>query len=333
MANWGIIGIGRIARKFISAVQHSQSERIVALASRDAAKATAAAGELGIARGYGSYQELLADSAVECVYLALPNALHAEWSIAAVEAGKHVLCEKPLATSEAEARAMFEAARTHNVWLMEAFMYRFHPQTLLVQQLISEGVLGTPKLVRASFGFAVSDAANVRLSAELAGGALMDVGCYCVNAARWAVGERPARVLAAARWAASGVDETLAATLEYANGVVAQIACSLAVSRHHYLQIVGDAGLIELDQPFTLLPDRPSTVRLQRGTTDQHSERITVDAADHFRLEAEGFAALIAAGHQNDGNLPSMPLVETLDNAATITALLDSARSGLSVAV
>ncbi|NJM08497.1 Gfo/Idh/MocA family oxidoreductase, partial [Candidatus Gracilibacteria bacterium] len=248
-------------------------------------------------------------------------------------AGKHVLCEKPLATSEAEAISMFETAREHGVWLMEAFMYRFHPQTRLVQRLLSEGVVGTRQLIRASFGFAVSDPANVRLSADLAGGALMDVGCYCVNAARWAAGVRPVRVNAAARWAASGVDETLAATIEYPNGTIAQIACSLAVSRHHYLQIAGSNGLIELDQPFTLLPDRASAIRIQRGTTDQHNEMLHVDSVDHFRLEAEGFAALIAAGHQDDGNLPSMPLVETLDNAATITALLASARSGLWVEV
>src|SRR5262249_47744189 len=152
--------------------------------------------------------------------------LHATWTIAAARAGKHVLCEKPLAASRAEAEAMFEAARDAGVWLMEAFMYRFHPQTLRVQELVAAGAIGEVRLIRAVFCFAVADPNNVRLSAELAGGALMDVGCYPLNFARMIAGTAPERVAAAARWAPSGVDETLAGTLEYPGGIVAQITCS-----------------------------------------------------------------------------------------------------------
>ncbi|NJN15286.1 MAG: Gfo/Idh/MocA family oxidoreductase [Oscillochloris sp.] len=333
MANWGIIGTGRIAGKFAGAVAVSSSERIVAAASRDPVKAAAFAEQYGIPRSYGSYAELLADPDLSCIYLALPNALHAEWSIKAAEAGKHVLCEKPLAVSAAEAETMYAAARTNGVWLMEAFMYRFHPQTLKLQELLVSGVIGTVKQVRASFSFLVRDGANnVRLSAELAGGALMDVGCYCVNAARLAVGERPRRAFAAAQLAFSGVDSTLMGTLEYPSGAIAQIACSLESARHHQLQVVGDDGIIEVDAVFTIPADRPTTIRLVRGAAQDAVESITIAPVEHFRLEAEGFAALVSAGHGDHG-LPEMPLIETLDNLATIEALLQSAAEGRVVSV
>jgi predicted dehydrogenase len=330
MAKWGIIGTGRIARKFAQSVAASPSEQIVAAASRDEGRAGDFAREHGIARGYGSYAELLADPQVTQIYLALPNALHAEWAGAAAAAGKHVLCEKPLATSVAEAERMFAAARQHGVWLMEAFMYRFHPQTLRVQQLLAERAIGQVRLIRASFAFSVSDPNNVRLSAELAGGALMDVGCYCVNVARMVAAERPARAFAAARRAESGVDETLAGTLEYPSGALAQIACSLRASRHHQLQVVGSDGIIEVEQVFTVPADQPTQIKLVRGTYLDKVEQIEVAPVEHFRLEAEGFSALVAAGHQGQG-LPEMPLTETLDNAATIDALLRSAREGRAI--
>src|SRR5262245_9159437 len=202
---WGVISTGWVARTFISALRDSEDQRVVAVASRDGARAAALAAEFGVPRAYGAYAELLADPEVEAVYIGLPNSLHAEWTIAAVRAGKHVLCEKPLAVSRAEAEAMFEAARAAGVWLMEAFMYRFHPQTLRVQELITSGAIGQVRLIRAIFCFTVADPNNVRLSAELAGGALMDVGCYPLNFARMIAGTAPERVAAAARWAPSGV--------------------------------------------------------------------------------------------------------------------------------
>lgn len=327
MAGWGIIGTGRIARKFAQALAPSASEELVAVASRDAGRAESFARELGAARGYGSYDELLADPAVEQIYLALPNALHAEWANAAAAAGKHVLCEKPLATSAAEAESMFETARQHGVWLMEAFMYRFHPQTLRLQEILASGAIGELRLIRASFAFTVSDPANVRLSADLAGGALMDVGCYCVNVARMVAGERPARAFAFAQVGASGVDESLVGSLEYPSGALAQIACSLKASRHHQLQVVGSAGIVEVDEVFTVPADRPTQIRLVRGSAQDQIELIEVPPAEHFRLEAEGFSALVRGGHAAYG-LPEMPLIETLDNAATVEALLESARTG-----
>ena len=184
---WGILGPGRIARAFLTGLAGSATET-------------------GVPRAYGSYEELLADAEVDAVYVVLPNSLHAEWSKAAARVGKHVLCEKPLGRAAAEVEAMFETARAHGVWLMEAFMYRFHPRTLALAELVARGDIGEVRLLRSSFGFTVTDTANVRLSAELAGGALMDVGCYAVNAARMLAG-RPSRVSAVARWTPDGVDD------------------------------------------------------------------------------------------------------------------------------
>jgi predicted dehydrogenase len=332
MAHWGILGTGHIARKFAGALRASGSEQGVAVASRDAERATAFAAEQGIPRSYGSYAALLADPAVELVYVALPNALHAEWSMAAARAGKHVLCEKPLGRNAAEAEAMFAVARETRTQLMEAFMYRFHPQTLQVQALLRSGAIGQVRQIRASFSFYVAGANNVRLSAELAGGALMDVGCYCVNMARMAAGARPEQVSAFAVWAASGVDEQLAGQIVYPGGAIAQIFCGIRASRHHHVQIVGDEGSIELDAAFTVPSDRPSTITVVRGRQMDKVEAISVPPADHFVLEAEGFARLVAAEHGDHG-LPEMPLEETLDNAATIDALLVSAREGRVVAI
>lgn len=325
MSSWGILGTGRIARKFASAVAASASEQVAAVASRDATKAELFANEFSLTRAYGSYEALLADPEVACIYNALPNALHAEWSIAAVKAGKHVLCEKPIASSAAEAVSMFAAAREQGVWLMEAFMYRFHPQTQLVQQLLASGAIGELRLVQSGFSFSVADPQNVRLSAELAGGGLMDVGCYPVNFVRMVLGQAPVRVGALASWSPSGVDISMAATLEYPAGLLATITCGLVAARHQFARIVGSQGFIEVDEPFTLPTDRPTTVRLYRGISDAQVEQFDIPPANHFQLEAEGLSRLVAAGHGDHG-LPQMPLNETLDNMATIEALLVSAR-------
>jgi predicted dehydrogenase len=329
---WGIISTGYIAGVFAEGVRPSQTEQLVAVASRDAGRAEAFAREFGVPRAYGSYAELLADPQVEAVYIATPNSLHAQDAIAAARAGKHVLCEKPIGASRSEATEMFAAARDAGVWLMEAFMYRFHPRTLKVGELVAAGTVGDQRLIRASFGFAATNPADVRLNAQLAGGALMDVGCYCVNFARRAAGRAPTRVSAAARWAASGVDETLAGTLEYAGGAIAQIACSLATSFNQSAQIIGTDGAIEVEQAFNLRPTLRGRMRVQRGKDSDNVEELAFEPVNQYRLEAEGFARLVAAGHGGHG-LPEMPLAETLDNMATIDALLRSARTGQPVEV
>jgi predicted dehydrogenase len=322
---WGILGPGRIARSFLTGLAGSATESAVAVGSRDLDRARAVADDFDVPRAYGSYPDLLADETVEAVYVALPNSLHAQWSDAAARAGKHVLCEKPLGRSAAEAEAMFAVARECGVWLMEAFMYRFHPRTLALAELVARGDVGEPRLVRASFGFTVTDAANVRLSADLAGGALLDVGCYPVNATRMLAGP-VAGVTAAARWSDTGVDETLAGTLEHAAGALSVVSCSLVSSHHNVVQLVGSEGVVDVPVAFTPPPDRPSVLVLTPGSRGGEPREIRFDPVDQYGLEAEGFAALVAAGHDTAADLPQVPLAESLDNAATIDALLRGAR-------
>jgi xylose dehydrogenase (NAD/NADP) len=317
---WGILGPGRISRAFLTGLAGSATERAVAVGSRALNRASAVAGHFEVPRAYGSYEQLLADDDVEAVYVGTPNSVHAEWSIAAARAGKHVLCEKPLGVSRAEAETMFAAAREHGVWLMEAFMYRFHPRTRRLAEIVAAGEIGTPTLIRASFGFAVVDPANVRLSAELAGGALMDVGCYPVNAARMLAG--PVRAATAtARW--QGVDVTLAGVLDHTGGALSLVSCSLVSGRHNELEVVGSDGVITVPDAFTPSRDRSSTMVVTRGTD---TEQQTFAPVDQYTLEAEGFAALVAARPEAAATLPQMPLVESLDNATSIDTLLATAR-------
>jgi predicted dehydrogenase len=322
---WGILGPGRIARAFLTGLAGSAGERAVAVGSRDLDRARAVADDFDVPRAYGSYAELLADETVEAVYVALPNSLHAEWSDAAARAGKHVLCEKPLGRNAAEAEAMFGVARECGVWLMEAFMYRFHPRTLALAELVARGDIGDPRLVRASFGFTVTDTANVRLSADLAGGALMDVGCYPVNAARLLAGP-VAGVSAVARWADTGVDRTLAGTLDHTGGALSLVSCSLASSHHNLVQVVGSEGVVDMPVAFTPPADRPSVLVHTPGSRGGEPREVRFDPVDQYAAEAGGFAALVAAGHDAAAGLPQMPLAESLDNAATIDALLRAAR-------
>jgi D-xylose 1-dehydrogenase (NADP+, D-xylono-1,5-lactone-forming) len=317
---WGILGPGRISRSFLAGLAGSATEHAVAIGSRALDRAEATARQFGVPRAYGSYEQLLADREIEAVYIGTPNGAHAQWAIAAAQAGRHVLCEKPLGVSRAEVETMFAAAREHGVWLMEAFMYRFHPRTLRLAEIVAAGEIGAPTLVRASFGFAVTDPANVRLSAELAGGALMDVGCYPVNAARMIAG--PVRAATAtARW--QNVDVTLAGVLDHTGGALSLVSCSLVSGRHNELEVVGTDGVITVPDAFTPSKDHPSTMLVTRGTD---TEEQTFAPVDQYTLEAEGFAALVAAGHEAAATLPQMPLIESLDNAATIDTLLATAR-------
>ncbi|HST66991.1 MAG TPA: Gfo/Idh/MocA family oxidoreductase, partial [Mycobacteriales bacterium] len=260
---WGILGPGRISRQFLTGLAGSSTEHAVAVGSRDRDRARAVATEFGVDRAHGSYEELLADDAVEAVYVGTPNAAHGPWAIAAARAGKHVLCEKPLGVSRAEAEQMFAVAREQGVWLMEAFMYRFHPRTRKLTELVAAGDIGAPTLVRASFGFAVADRGNVRLSADLAGGALMDVGCYPVNAARMLAGP-VAAATASARW--QDVDVTLAGVLDHTGGALSVISCSLVSGRHNVLQVVGTDGVIDVPAAFTPPKDQVSHLVVTRGT-------------------------------------------------------------------
>lgn len=327
----GVIGTAAIARAFIAAVAPSDKIKVTAVASRDAVKADAYAREVGIARAFGSYEAMLADREIDAVYNPLPNSLHAEWTIKAAAAGKHILCEKPLAISGAEARAMFEAARKHGVHLVEAYPYLSQAQTQKALALIRAGAIGRLHLVRTSFGVPFSDATNIRLKPDLAGGSLMDAGSYALSFLRVIAGERPARVHAFARWTETGVDRTLAATIEFPSGLIGQIASSFATGYYRTAHIAGEGGTIEttfLNHPPIGGPPR---VLLRRGTTAAtETETIDVEGGNGFLAEANSFAAMLKDG---PAHWTGTTEAESIDIAATLAALLQSARTGQTIDV
>jgi D-xylose 1-dehydrogenase (NADP+, D-xylono-1,5-lactone-forming) len=327
----GILGTAKIARSFVLGVAHSNRVTVSAVASRDAAKARAFAGEFAIARSFGGYENLLADRDVDAVYIPLPNSLHCEWSIRAAQAGKHVLCEKPLAATASEARAMFDAARRHGVHLVEGYPYRAQPQTLKMRELLDAGVIGEIRLMQASFGFTLGDGENIRLSADLAGGALMDVGSYPVSLVRMVAKSRPARVYAAAEWTASGVDRALAATLEFESGLFAQITCSFSTCLHRQALISGSSGVIQttfLNHTYSL-PQAVLQLRVGTGK-DAVDTTVQTTAVNGFLAEAESFERLVRGGRaQWSGATPE----ESIDNMLTLNAILESARGGSKVEI
>lgn len=228
----GVLGAANIARLFISSVRGSSKVDVYAVASRDGAKAAAFAKETGVAHSFGSYEAMLADASIEAVYNPQPNNLHAEWTIKAANAGKHVLCEKPFAANSAETKAMFDASAANNVYVVEAYPYRAQPQTIKLAELLREGAIGKVQLIQASFGFPLPVNGNIRWDPSLAGGALMDAGSYPVSLVRMIAGERPTRVHAMARFADSGVDRTLVGTIDFPGGLLAQVSCSFGTATH-----------------------------------------------------------------------------------------------------
>ena len=310
---WGVLGTAKIGRRVIPAIQQSRNGHVVAVASRSLDKARAFATELQIPRAVGSYEALLSDPEIDAIYIPLPNSLHREWTIQAAEHGKHVLCEKPLALNASESGEMIRACHAAGVRLMEAFMYRFHPQIQKAVALVVEGAVGPLRLVRSTFGFAVPSGYNIRLDRSMGGGALMDVGCYCVNVARLVIGAEPVEVRAAASFGQeSGVDETAAGLLRFPNGELAVFDCSVRTSFRQSLEIVGTSGVIELPAPF-LPGTAETTVRVRRG--DQ-VETITIAGTNQYTLMAEHFADAILAGTE-----VRWPAADARANLAVLDAL------------
>jgi xylose dehydrogenase (NAD/NADP) len=323
---FGVLGTANIARQFIAGVAPSALVEVVAVASRDAARAEAFAREFGVATSYGSYEALLQNPTIDAVYNPLPNSLHAEWTIRAAEAGKHVLCEKPLSATAAQATAMFAAAGRHGVHVREAYPYLAQPQTLKLRELLRAGAIGQVQHVQASLGFRMNDPANIRLAAALGGGARLDAGSYPVSLARIIAGERPARVHAVAQWASPGVEKALAATLEFPGGVVAQIFCSFATGYHRHALVSGDAGAIVT----TFMNHAPSggTLILQvkrGGEIGVPFEALELAGGNGFMAEAESFARLVAGRPDLwTGATPD----ESIDIMLTLDAINQSAVSG-----
>ena len=291
---WGIIGAARIAQtQFIPGVRASQTGTVVAVASRDLERARAMAAALTIPRAYGSYDELLADAEVDGVYIGLANSLHTEWTIRAAQRGKHDLCEKPIARTAAAAQRMADACRQAGVVLMEAFMWRHHPQHARVSQLIKDGVIGEPSTVRGSFSFPIGAGPNVRLQRDLEGGSLMDIGCYPVNVARWAFGTEPvACVGQQVIEPAFGVDTSFGGVLRFDGGKLAVIDCSFRQSGVQRYEISGDEGRIVVPRAFR--PDsEPGVIYVSTGNTTRTEH---VPAANQYGLEADHFAESVRAG-------------------------------------
>jgi xylose dehydrogenase (NAD/NADP) len=328
---FGILGTANIARSFVAGVRPSRHATVTAVASRAAAKARAFAQEAGLARHFASYEALLADRDVDAVYIPLPNGLHAEWSIRALQAGKHVLCEKPLSATAAEARAMFDTARRHGLCLVEGYPYRAQPQTLKLRELLDGGVIGKVRLIQGSFGFTLGAGENIRLSPQLAGGALMDIGTYPVSLARMIAKARPIRVHAVAEWSTSGVDRALAATLEYESGLLAQITCSFNTCVHRQALIAGTHGVIQTTYLNHTSSASQAVLQLRVGTDkDAVDSIVQTSAINGFLAEANDFARLVSDGPaQWPGTTPE----ESIDGMLTLDAIRESARSGGTVEI
>ncbi len=281
---WGIISTADINRKVIPGAHASPAVDLVAVASRDQARADAYAKEWEISRAYGSYEALLADDEVEAVYISLPNTMHCDWSIKALEAGKHVLCEKPLSRHPAEVVAAFDAADRAGKLLSEAFMYRHNPQTLRAKRLVDDGAIGELRLVRSTFSYSLFDEANIRLRTDVEGGALMDVGCYNVSGSRLFGGE-PEHVDGEAWYGPSGTDWVFAGSMRLPRNVIALFDCGAALPERDELEVIGSDGSLFMDDPWHC--EQPVIeVRREDGV-----ERIEIEPEDSYRLELENVSA------------------------------------------
>jgi len=300
---WGVLSTANIAReKWIPGVRRSPEQRgeVVAIASRDPRLAEDVAAELGIARPHGSYEALLADPEVDAVYVPLPNHRHLEWTIAAARAGKHILCEKPLALTSADAERMVEACEEAGVILMEAFMYRLHPSWLAVRQLLTSGRIGRLQAVQSWFSYYNDDPANIRNIAEAGGGALMDIGCYSINLSRMLFDAEPERVEAAVvRDPDMDVDVLTSGLLVFPGGGQATFTCSTRSEDDQRVHISGTEGRISIEIPFNIPPDRPTHVFVAHGGEPPVApdvELLTFDVADPYGVEADAFARAVLDG-------------------------------------
>lgn len=297
---WGILSTADIAlTKVIPGLRRSARSEVLAIASRDAGRAATAAAEMAIPRPYATYDALLADPDVDAVYIPLPNHLHSEWTIAAARAGKHVLCEKPLALTAAEAQRMVDACRDAGVLLMEAFMYRLHPSWIEACRIAASGRIGRLQAVGSWFSYYNDDPANIRNALDKGGGALYDIGCYCINLSRMLFGAEPTGVKATViRDAALGVDVTTSAILSFATGV-ATFTCSTRTETDQRVDIYGTDGRISIEIPFNIPPDRPTRIFVTAGgdpPVAPDTETLTFEAADPYACEADWFAAAILDG-------------------------------------
>ena len=324
---WGILSTASIAvHHVIPGMRTASNAEVLGIASRQPDRAAAVTAELGIPRAYGSYAELLADPDIDAVYIPLPNHLHARFTIEAARAGKHVLCEKPLAMTAADAQTMIDACREAGVLLMEAFMYRLHPSWVAVRELVAAGRIGRLRAVDSWFSYYNDDPANIRNILEAGGGALFDVGCYSVNLSRMLFGGEPDRVEGTVvRDPASGVDVLTSGVLAFGQDV-ATFTCSTRTEPDQRVDIYGDSGRISIEIPFNIPPDRPTRVSVVAGGDPPIAPATTVltfDTADPYGVEIEQFGAAVLAG----GPVPVNP-DDAVGNLRVIERLFASGDAG-----
>jgi predicted dehydrogenase len=322
---WGVLSTAKIAReKVIPATQRSELGSVVAIASRDLAQAKDVASKLGIERAFGCYDELLSDPNVDAVYIPLPNHMHVPWSLRALSAGKHVLCEKPIGLSvlEAEELANGAAAQPH-LKVMEAFMYRFHPQWQMALQLVRDGEIGDLRTIDTTFSYYNGDPLNIRNQPGMGGGGLMDVGCYPISLSRLLFGGEPVRLMAHIELdPTTQIDRHVSAVLEFAAGT-ATFTCGTQIAPYQRVNIFGTSGRIEIEIPFNAPPDRPCRIWLQTGTELASAEEIRFDVCNQYTLQADAFARAIL----DDTPVPT-PLSDAIANMRVIERVVASASSG-----
>jgi predicted dehydrogenase len=322
---WGVLGNATVARKcVIPAIQKSGNGRVHALATRRPADAARVAAENCIERIYDRYEALLEDPAVDAVYIPLPNHLHRPWTLKALSAGKHVLCEKPIACNAYEAHEMAATADRNHLLLMEAFMYRFHPRSREIKQLLSEGRIGEPRLVRSAFCFHMAEEMlasgdNVRLRPDTGGGALLDVGCYCVSVARWMMGAEPTQVQAQAIYHDTGVDVHFVGTLQFPGAGLATLEASFVSALQQTFSVVGAAGAIDLPHD-AFIPWQHDAEYYQRGRDQETGNRIVVPGADEYQLMVKHFNEAVLEksklDFQVEDSIANMKVLDALATAA-----------------
>ena len=325
---WSILGTGNIARQFAHGVRSARRSVLANVGSRTSQAATQFARDYAIPRAYGSYDAALADPDVDAVYISLPNSMHHQWTLKALDAGKHVLCEKPIATHAAQAWEMFDHAQKRGRYLIEAFMYRSHPLTLAVKKAIESGAIGDVQLIRTSFCFRTTRIdGNIRFNAALAGGSLMDIGCYCTNLSRFIANAEPTTMHATGRLHASGVDEMAAGTLTFPNGIIASFTCGMVLHADNTASICGTDGYIQVPIPWkppaqqaTYIICRGAPPRMDGGKTPPSApppQICTADAGNElYAVEADDFAASVL-----DGLPPRLSAADTIGNMQVLDEL------------
>jgi len=320
---WGLICTAHINRALIPPLRASARNQLVAVASREMDKARAFAKEWDIPRAFGSYEAMLADPDIDVVYNSLPNSLHAEWTIKAVQAGKHVLCEKPIAVTAEQVDAMAAAAQRAGVVVAEAFMYRHHLQTIKVQELVESGAIGKLRLVRGSFTYNLTNDLDVRLNPALDGGSIWDVGCYPISYARCVIGAEPVEVFGWQVTGPTGVDVTFVGQMRFAGDVIARFDSSFRMPDRAHIEVVGSEGIINVPDPFK--PERDHKILLTRNN---ETETLAIPDQMLYLGEVEDMADAILLG-----KAPRISLADSRGNVAAIVALLQSAREDRPVSI